>query len=111
MRLSDVKGERTLDVIADLVEPIASIAQDGDAALLFKPQPLAEGQTREQEFGERARKAIPALLKTHKSDVILILATIAGVEPQEYADNMDLAGVVNDIYELITDEAFLAFLS
>ena len=29
MKLSDIKGERTLDVIADIIDPIANIAEDG----------------------------------------------------------------------------------
>lgn len=111
MRLSDVRGERTLDVIADLVEPIANIAQDEDAALLFKPRPLKKGQTREQEFGERCRKAVPALLRSHKQDVVAILATIAGVTQEEYMEGMTLSSIVKDVYELLTDEAFIGFLS
>lgn len=28
MKLSDVKGDRVIDVIADVIEPISNIAQD-----------------------------------------------------------------------------------
>ena len=35
MKLSDIKGERTLDVIAELIDPISNIASDKVAADLF----------------------------------------------------------------------------
>ena len=38
MKLSDIKGERTLDVIAEIIEPIANIAADQTAAALFQRQ-------------------------------------------------------------------------
>ena len=41
MKLSDIKGDRVFDVIADLIDPVASIAQDAQAAALFRP---AEGE-------------------------------------------------------------------
>ena len=34
MRLSDVRGDRTLDVIADLIDPISEIASDEEAVAL-----------------------------------------------------------------------------
>ena len=102
MRLSEVKGERALDVIAELVDPVANIAQDPDVTAMF---------TGEGEIADKARKAVPALLKGHRSDVVAILSTIAGVAPEEYVAEMSLESVIRDVYELITDEELLAFLS
>ena len=36
MRLSDIKGDRVFDVIADIIDPIANIASDETASALFK---------------------------------------------------------------------------
>ena len=55
---------------------------------------------------ERARKAIPALLKGHKSDIIAVLATIEGVSSKEYRASLTLAKLMQDTAELLTDEAF-----
>ena len=44
MKLSDIKGERTLDVIAEVIEPIANIAEDEKTAALFKREKLPEGE-------------------------------------------------------------------
>ena len=43
MRLSNVKGERTFDVIAELIDPIYNIAMDPEAAAMFKREKLPEG--------------------------------------------------------------------
>lgn len=111
MKLSDVKGDRTLDVIADLIDPIANIAQDEDVSEMFKRQTVPEGMEAREFFAARMRKGMPALLKGHKGDVISILATIEGVSPEEYTKSLNLAKIIKDFTELVTDEAFFGFLS
>lgn len=111
MKLSDVKGDRTLDVIADLIEPISNVAQDKDVSEMFKRQAVPEGMEAREFFAARMRKGMPALLKGHKDDVIAILATIEGVSPDEYTKSLNLAKIIKDFMELVTDEVFLGFLS
>ena len=112
MRLSDIKGDRVFDVIADIIDPIANIASDETASALFKREKLPEGMTAKAFLLERARKAIPALLKGHKSDIIAVLATIEGVSAESYKGALNLVKLMRDATELLTDEAFGAlFLS
>lgn len=106
MRLSDVKGERTFEVIADIIDPIANIAEDEAASELFRPKKLPEGMTAKEFLLKRAKKAVPALLRGHKEDIISILAAIAGQSPKEYAEGLNLVSLVHDCTELLTDEAF-----
>ena len=106
MRLSDIKGDRVFDVIADIIDPIANIASDETASALFKLEKLSEGMTAKAFLLERARKAVPALLKGHKSDIITVLATIEGVSSKEYRASLTLAKLMQDTAELLTDEAF-----
>lgn len=108
MRLSDVKGERTLDVIADIIDPIANIAEDKEAAELFTRKQLPDGMTPKMFLLQRARKSVPVLLKAHKTDVITILSTIEGTSPEDYAGTLNLAKLFKDCVELLTDEAFSA---
>lgn len=111
MKLSDVKGDRTLDVIADLIEPISNIAQDKDVSEMFKRQAVPEGMEAREFFAARMCKGMPVLLKGHKDDIIAILATIEGMSPDEYAASLNLAKIIKDFMELVTDEAFIGFLS
>lgn len=106
MKLSDVKGERTLDVIADVIEPITNIAQDENAAALFKREKLPEGKTPRGYTLERARKAAPPLIRSHKQDIITILASIEGTPVQDYTQSLNLLKLTRDLIELLSDEAW-----
>ena len=112
MRLSDIQGERVFDVIADIIDPIANIAEDEQASALFKREKLPEGMTAKEFMTQRARKALPALLKGHKGDIIAILACIEGVSAERYKGSLNLVKLMRDATELLTDDAFGAlFLS
>lgn len=106
MKLSDIKGERTLDVIADLIKPIANIAQDELAGEMFKREKLPEGATAQEFLLERAKKFLPALLKKHKQDIVSILSTIEGVSAAKYKKSLNLVKLTKDFIDLMIDEAF-----
>lgn len=107
MKLSDIKGERTLDVIADIIDPIANIAEDEEASAMFRKEKLPKGMTKKTFLLQRARKAVPALLKGHKGDIIAILSAIEGTTKEEYTASLNLVKLTKDAIELISDEAFM----
>lgn len=111
MRLSEIRGERVLDVVADIAAPVITIAADEEALAFFKPQELREGETPQEALAARMKVAAPALLKTHRSDIVAILAALDGKTVEEYEEGMTLASVLVDLFELLTDEAFDDFLS
>lgn len=101
MKLSEVRGERSLDVIAELIGPIMSIANDESVAKAF-----SSGST-----ADAVGKAVPLLLRDHRGDIIAILAAIQGTPPEEYAEGMTIASLLSDVTDIVTDEALLDFLS
>lgn len=107
MRLSDIKGERTLDVIAEIIDPITVIAGDKNAKALFKREKLPAGMSAQQFLLARAKKHVPPLLKSCKGEIIAILAAIEGVRPKKYAEDLSLAKLMKDCYDLVTDSAFI----
>lgn len=111
MKLSDIKGDRVLDVIADIIDPIANIVQDKDIAAMFKREAVPDGMEARDFFAKRMRKGLPVLLKGHKADIIAIMAAIDGVTPEQYAESLDFPKLFTDVMELVTDDAFLDFLS
>lgn len=111
MRLSDIRGERVLDVIAEIAAPVINIASDEEALAFFKRRPPKEGQTPQEALAERMGQAAPALMKTHRDDLVAILAALDGVTAEEYVEGMTLGSVLVDVFELLTDEAFGDFLS
>lgn len=107
MKLSDIKGDRTLEVIAEIIDPIANIAEDEEASSMFKREKLPDGMKAEKFLMKRARKSLPVLLKGHKSDIIAILSAIEGVSAEEYAGALNLVKLVKDCTDLLTDEVFM----
>lgn len=109
MRLSDIQGERVFDVIADIIDPVANIAQDNAASALFRRERLPEGMTAKNFLVWRARKSLPVLFKEHKGDIIAILAAIEGVSEEQYKSELSLVKLMQDATELLSDEAFSVF--
>ena len=107
MRLSDIKGDRTLEVIAEIIDPIANIAEDAEASAMFRREKLPDGMTAKEFLMKRVRKSLPVLLKGHKADIIAILSAIEGVSAEEYAGALNLVKLVKDCTDLLTDEAFM----
>ncbi len=107
MKLSDVKGERTLDVIAEIVEPVANLAEDKEVAELFRKKKLPQGRDAKSYLLERLKSSLPPLLKRHKTDVIAILAAVEGVSMEQYAGSLNLVKLSKDCIELLTDDAFI----
>lgn len=111
MKLSDIKGDRVLDVIADIIDPIANIVQDEDVAAMFERKAVPEGMDARDFFAKRMRKGMPVLLKGHKADIIAVMAAIEGVTPEQYAASLDFPKLLTDVMELVTDDTLLDFLS
>ena len=111
MKLSDIKGDRVLDVIADIIDPIANMVQDKDVAAMFKHEAVPEGMDARDFFAKRMCKGLPVVLKGHKADIIAIMAAIDGVTPEQYTESLDFPKLFTDVMELVTDDAFLDFLS
>lgn len=111
MKLSDIKGDRVFDVIADIIDPIANMVQDKDVAAMFKREAVPEGMGEREFFAKRMCKGLPVLLKSHKADIIAVMAAIEGVTPEQYAASLDFPKLFTDVMELVTDDAFLNFLS
>lgn len=106
MKLSDIKGDRVIDVVADLIEPVSNIALD-ESVTLFKREKPPEGMTAKDFAIQKLRSGAPVLLKSHKADVVAILAAIKGVSVEEYTAGLNMATLLQDFVELLTDSEFL----
>lgn len=111
MKLSEIKGDRCLDVIAEVVAPAYAIATDPAVSSAFRREECPEGEDPRSFMAGRLAKALPALLGDHKGDVIAVLAAIAGKTAEEYAAGLTMASLIRDTYDVMTDEALLAFLA
>jgi hypothetical protein len=107
MRLSDIKGERTMEVLAAVIDPLANIAASQEAKDFLRREKLPEGTSAKEFVMGRVRTALPILLNKHKKDILAIMAAIEGVSYEEYAGQLDMIKLLNDAVELLNDEAFL----
>ena len=107
MKLSDIKGERVFDVIADLISPIANIASDKDAMELFQKKKVPQDTDVKTFLIQRLTKALPILLKNHKQDIISVLSTIEGCSANDYAENLTLSTLMRDCADLLNDKTFM----
>lgn len=86
-KISEIKGEEAIDILAELIDPIGEIAADKDFI------ELARG-------GERTG-AVKKALKDHKKSVITILALLDGEDPATYQPS--LVSLPMKLLELLND--------
>lgn len=108
MKLSEIKGERAIDVIADLIEPIARIAEDKDAAKLFKRERCPKGESARSFLMKRIRTSVPVLLREHKNELIEIMATLQGVTTESYAESLSVPKLIADVFSMLNDVELLS---
>lgn len=90
-KLSEYRDEEALDLIADLVEPVAALVQDKDFAEAFD--------------GNKAA-AVRIAIKNHKAEVLQILARLENVPVADY--HCDVFTLPARLFEILTDENLLA---
>lgn len=84
MRLSDIKGEEALDMLADLLEPIVEIASDKEITA---------------NMGKDNMKAVKVAIKSHKKAITEILAILNRQDPKTYEPNLlELPAMLVDVF-------------
>ena len=90
MKLSDLKGEDTLDVLADVIDPIAIISADSKVKEL-------------RNSGVPTLAIIKYLLKEHKKEIIEILATINRTSIEEFKEELTIEKLITMLIDLAND--------
>ena len=90
-KLSEYKDEEALDLLADILEPVALIMSDNTVKEAF-------------DAGNRL-KMISAIIKTHKAEIMQILAAMEGVPESEY--HCDILTLPARVLEVLNDDAFM----
>lgn len=107
MKLGDIKGERAVEVIAELIEPIASIATDFPNFSVSQ-EDKKDGESDRDLVVRTFKEKVPGLLKSHKNDVLAILCSINGMNP----DDLSVVDIIKGVIDLTNDSDFLSlFLS
>lgn len=110
MKLSEIRGERVFDVIADLVEPVSDVAMDEKAMKLFKGE-KKKGESNKAYTLRNMKAGLPYLLKTYKRQLMQIFAALEGVPAEEYAEKTNLFTLTKSILEMLNDEALMTLFT
>lgn len=102
MKLSEIRGEKAIEVIADLIDPLAGIATDPKCANLFKGD-MKKGETPRQAGIRNLRAKIPYLLKAHSAEVISILSTLNGVP----GESLNVFSITKGIIDMLSDKELM----
>lgn len=95
MKLSEIKNEDALDVLADLLDPVVEIVSD-------------EEVKKANENGGKLL-AVKVAIKNHKKAIMTILATLDGCPVDEYECNVYTLPM--KVMEILNDDNMVAFFS
>lgn len=87
-KLSEIKGEEALDVLAEIIEPAAEIFSDENVKNAVKAE-------------KNKAKAVKIILKDHKKAILALMAVLEGTPVEEYKPTLLalpalIIGVLND---------------
>lgn len=101
MKLSDIRGEKALDILADAMELAEIMADDGRVRDMMEDLKQQDGDTASVRV---ACRHLPAILKDerYKSRIVSIMAAASGVSYEEYAEG---GPMIADLLELLTSDA------
>lgn len=102
MGLSELTAEQGLEAIANSLEYIGNIADDDTALELCQELVPRKGEKYIKVFA-RGAKTAPRLLKTHKDDVIGILAAFELQTVEEYKKKHKLMDVIKGMVDLVNE--------
>lgn len=89
MNLQNIKGEKALDVLADIIEPATTIIADKEIGEMMR--------------GGKTIKAMSRALKEYKPQVVEILAALAGETPEEYKQKITVLSLPVALLRLFND--------
>lgn len=88
MKLSDIKGEEALDVLADIIEPVSTMLGDPEVKKLW-------------ESGKPKLLLVKYLLKNHKEELLTTMAILDRENPETYEPS--LVDIPKKLLEILND--------
>lgn len=97
-RISDIKGEEAIDIIADTIEPLSAIMADKEMKDILVNKKL-------KDDGNAYTKAevVSMVIKKHKHEVIQVLSILDGVSYDEYLNSVTIFTLPMAVLEVLND--------
>lgn len=97
MYLLNLKYDEGVEALANMIDPLSVILADKEITDLFS----GEGSL----YDKVMRGALPAVTKCmriHKAEILVVLSTLVGEDPEEYR-NKNMLGIIADVVQLTKD--------
>lgn len=98
MKLSEYRGEKALDILADLIEPAAAIMSDKRISDLAKS-------------GKPVTTLVKPLIKGHKKEVIEIMAVLEGETTEKYKEKVNIFTLPAKLLEILNDKELMSLFT
>lgn len=95
MKLSDMKGEKALEVLGDIIDPITEILSDSKVANEYRNNKNKLGIAK-------------VILKEHPKSIIEILAKLNDEDVKKYNER-NIIQITGDLLEMLNDEQLMSF--
>lgn len=95
-KLSEIRGEDAIEVLAQIVEPAAEIMSDKEIVSAAR--------------GEKRIRLVSLMLKTHKTEVLQIMAALDGVDYEDevaykrYVESQNLLSLPKALLDIVNDK-------
>lgn len=89
-KLSEIKGEEALDVLAEILVPIVDIWNDEDV---------------KKGYETNVAKAVSVAIKKHKEEIINIFAVLDGKTYEEELEEINILSLPADIIGILNESA------
>jgi hypothetical protein len=93
MKLSEIKGDDAIDIVAEMIDPVTEILADEEIVSAY-------------QAGKPDLLVIKMVLKNHKKAIKTILALLNGENPETYEPNILVLPFM--IKDLLSDEEFMS---
>ena len=98
MKLSEYRGEKALDMLADLIEPATAIMADKEI-------------TNAVRANLPKIKVVKMAIKNHKREVIEIMAVLDGEDPEKHAEKVNLFTLPAKLLEIFNDPDLMSLFT
>lgn len=95
-KLSEVKGEEALDVLAEIIDEVVAIVQDVQISKAYK------------SFGIRNVKTIKLMITRRKKELLSIMAAIDGKPYDEFVESFNLVTLPVMLVDTFNDPDVIA---
>ena len=98
MKLSEIRGEEAMEVLADIIEPAGTIMGDKE---------IVDGIRSKED----RMKTISTVLRKYKKEVVQILAATERKNVKEYMKEVNVLSLPLKLLEIFNDEELMSFFS